>query len=212
MSTMNSVVRMGHPSKYVYSHSPSAVLQLISRVQNLVTFGDLVIFSLIKLSIATWMTAKYNASHNFPTSSARARVCYTLFILIWTTISGSVYLVGFLVAASSIFTSVASHFFLYVLAHHLLKFLSSFFSNQILIRNITYSLFLRWIIWLAAAASITQTLGGTLNCHAQTYFVYCSQLNALSRFAWFMRLVRCGPTLTSDILALVLIVVNQECF
>ena len=92
------------------------------------------------------------------------------------------------------------------------KFLSSFFSNQILIRNITYSLFLRWIIWLAAAASITQTLGGTLNCHAQTYFVYCSQLNALSRFAWFMRLVRCGPTLTSDILALVLIVVNQECF
>jgi len=45
----------------------------------------------------------------FPTSSAHVRVCYTLFMSIWTTTFGLVYLVGFLVAASSIFVSVVSH-------------------------------------------------------------------------------------------------------
>jgi hypothetical protein len=44
------------------------------------------------------------------------------------------------------------------------------------IRNIIYSLFLTWSVWLAVAAAITQTLGGALNCHAQTYFANCSQL------------------------------------
>ena len=168
----------------MFLNSPSAILQLISHITNLVAFGALVIFSLIELSIAAWITAKYNANHNFPTSSARARVRYTLFMSIWTTIFGSVYLVGFLVAASSIFVSVASHFFLYVLYH--LNFFRHFFSNQILVRNLTYSLFLTWILWLAAAAAITSTLGGALNCHAQSFFAYCSQLNALSGFAWLI--------------------------
>jgi hypothetical protein len=56
------------------------------------------------------------------------------------------------------------------------KFLSHFFPNQMPIRNITYNLFLAWSLWLAAAAAIIQTLGDALNCHAQTYFPYCSQL------------------------------------
>lgn len=59
-------------------------------------------------------------------------------------------------------------------------------TNQILIWNNIYSLFLMWILWLAAAAAITQILGGALNCYIQTYVVYCSQLNALQGFAWLI--------------------------
>ena len=107
---------------------------------------------------------------------------------IWTIAFGAVYLVGFLVAASSIFVSVASHFILCVLSHstsHLNRS-NMFFPNSMFMRNIIYSLFLTWILWLAAAAAITQTLGGGLNCHVQTYFVYCNQLNALEGFAWLI--------------------------
>jgi hypothetical protein len=137
MFTMNTIVRRGHP----------------------IAFSALIIFSLIEMSIAAWITAKYNTNHSFPTSSAQARVCYVLFMSIWTIIFGSLYLGGFIVATTSIFASVASHFFF---------------------------LLLTWILWLAAAAAMTQTLGGALNCDAQTYFVYCSQLNALSGFAWLI--------------------------
>jgi hypothetical protein len=140
------------------------------------------------LSIAAWITAKYNKNHNFPTSSARAQVRYLLFMSIWTIVFGTVYLVGFLMAASSIFVSVASHFFLCVLSHSTCHLNRStvFFPNHIFMRNVIYSLFLTWILWLAAAAAITQTLGGALNCHVQTYFVYCRQLNALEGFAWLI--------------------------
>jgi len=103
--------------QYVFSNSPFAVLQPISNFRNLVAFGVLLVVSLIELSIAAWITAKYNKNHNFPTSSARAQVRYLLFMSIWTIVFGTVYLVGFLMAASSIFVSVASHFFLCVLSH-----------------------------------------------------------------------------------------------
>ncbi|KIM47224.1 hypothetical protein M413DRAFT_23459 [Hebeloma cylindrosporum] len=138
MPSMNSVVRKGHP----------------------VAFGALALFALIELSIAAWITAKYNSKHNSPGSSVTVRVRYILFMSVWTIVFGGLYLVGFIVAgAGSMFTSVASHFFF---------------------------LFLTWILWLAAAAAITQTLGGALNCHTQTYFVYCGQLNALEGFAWLI--------------------------
>jgi len=187
MYTMNSIVRMGHPSMFSRILL-FAALQLISTFRNLVAFGVLLIVSLIELCIAAWITAKYNTNHNFPTSSTRAQVRYLLFMSIWTIVFGTVYLVGFFVAANSVFVSVASHFFLCVLSHSIchLNRLIVFFPNQNFMRNIIYSLFLTWILWLAAAAAITQTLGGALNCHNQTYFVYCSQLNALEGFAWLI--------------------------
>ena len=58
--------------QYVPSNSHSATLELTSNVWNLVAFGAVVIFSLVKMSIATWITAKYNANHIFPTSRAGA--------------------------------------------------------------------------------------------------------------------------------------------
>jgi len=107
---------------------------------------------------------------------------------IWTIVFGTAYSIGFFVAASSVFASVASHFFLCVLSQSTrdLNCLTMFRPNQIFMQNIIYSLFLTWILWLAAAAAITQTLGGALKCHEQTYFVYCSQLNALEGFAWLI--------------------------
>ena len=88
--------------------------------------------SLIEVSIAAWITAKYNTNHNFPNSSTRAQVRYLLFMSIWTIVFGTVYLVGFLVA-SGIFASVPLHFLLCVLSHSTCHLNRStvFFPNQI---------------------------------------------------------------------------------
>jgi len=134
---MNSVMRRGHP----------------------IMMALIVLFSIIEMCIAAWLTAKYNSHHNNLNSGERARVRYLLFVSIWTVVFGSVYLVMGLVAAGSFFASVASHF----------VFLT-----------------LTWILWLAGAAAITQTLGGSLNCNVQIFFVYCGQLNALEGFAWLI--------------------------
>ncbi|PPQ92476.1 hypothetical protein CVT25_010421 [Psilocybe cyanescens] len=122
-------------------------------------FGALVVFSIIEMCIAAWLTARYNTHHNNLNSDLRARVRYLLFVSIWTIIFCSAYLVMFLVAAGSAFAGVASHFLF---------------------------LAVTWILWLAAAAAITQTLGGSLNCSTQIVFVYCGQLNALEGFAWLI--------------------------
>ena len=111
--SMHSAFRMGHLSTCTWIPFP----RLISTFQNLVVFGALFFFAFIELSIAAWITAKYNANHNFLTSSARTRVRYLLFMSTWIIVFGMVYLVGFLVAESSILASVGSHFFLYVLSH-----------------------------------------------------------------------------------------------
>jgi len=134
---MESAIRIGHP----------------------IMFGAIVVFSIIEMCISAWITAKYNANHNFPNSGVRARVRYLLFVSIWTILFGSGFLVVFLVATTSALASVASHFFF---------------------------LTVTWILWLAAAAAITQTLGGALNCHTQSFFVYCGQLSALEGFAWLI--------------------------
>ena len=66
------------------------------------------------MCIAAWITAKYNAHHNFPNSGLRARVRYILFVSIWTVLFGSVYLALFIAMAGSWITGIASHLVLYV--------------------------------------------------------------------------------------------------
>jgi hypothetical protein len=63
-------------------------------------------------------------------------------------------------------------------------------------------LFSTWIFWLAAAAALTQSLGGALNCHIQDKFVYCGHLNALEGFAWLIWFVFL-PTLHGNTLTIV---------
>jgi len=124
-----------------------------------IMYGGIIVFSIIEMCIAAWITAKYNANHNSPNSGLRARVRYILFVSIWTILASSVYLGLFLTMAGSVISSVASH--------------------------IVY-LSVTWIFWLAAAAALTQSVGGSLNCSTQTKFVYCGQLNALEGFAWLI--------------------------
>lgn len=59
-----------------------------------------------------------------------------------------------------------------------------FINNNI--NNPFLSLIITWIFWLAAAASITTDLGGTLDCSTQNYFAYCGQLNAMLALSWLI--------------------------
>jgi len=127
-----------------------------------IVFGFLVVAAIIEMCIAAWVTAQYNQNHNFPSLSLEARVRYILFASIWTVFLGSLYLVLFMLMAGHKITSIGSHF----------VFLS-----------------LTWLFWLAAAAALTQSLGGALNCDLLDTFAYCGQLNAMEGFAWLIWLV-----------------------
>jgi len=125
-----------------------------------ILFGSIVLFSLIEMCVAAWLTAKYNGNHNYPFGAVRTRVRYILFCSIWTALVGMIFLVLFwVVSAGSMLTSVAAHFI----------FLS-----------------ITFILWIAAAAAITQSLGGGLSCSHQNFWAYCGQLNAVEGFAWLI--------------------------
>ncbi|MCL6394512.1 hypothetical protein EXT73_31065, partial [Pectobacterium atrosepticum] len=125
-----------------------------------ILFGSIVLFSIIEMCIAAWLTARYNSRHDYPFGSVRARVRYILFYSVWTIVVGSLFLIMFwITAAGSIMTSVAAHFIF---------------------------LFVTFILWLAAAAAITSSLGGGLSCSHQNFWAYCGQLNAVEGFAWLI--------------------------
>jgi hypothetical protein len=48
------------------------------------------------------------------------------------------------------------------------------------------SLAITFILWIAAAAAITESLGGGLSCSHQNFFAYCGQINAVEGFAWLI--------------------------
>ncbi|KAJ7289280.1 hypothetical protein C8J57DRAFT_1046840 [Mycena rebaudengoi] len=123
-----------------------------------ITFGLIIFFGIVELAIAAWLTSMFNKHVHEHTNVERDRIHFTLFASTWTvTISALLLILFFHSATGSILTSILSH----------LVFLG-----------------LTWIIWTAAAASITEMLGGGLNCKIQDVFVYCNQLNALEAFAW----------------------------
>jgi len=128
-----------------------------------IAFSILLMFSIIELSISAWLVSRYNHHHNYRNLTNRDRVRYTLFASTWTVVGSLFFLILFLHSATgSILTSVASHLIFLVLT---------------------------WIIWTAAAVSITAMLGGGLNCPTQRSFVYCGQLNALEGFAWIIWII-----------------------
>ncbi|KAF8221795.1 hypothetical protein L208DRAFT_1462280 [Tricholoma matsutake] len=128
-----------------------------------IAFSILLLFSIIEIAISSWLVSRYNSHHNYRNFTNRDRVRYTLFASTWTVVGSIFYLILFLHSPDgSILTSVASH----------LVFLS-----------------LTWIIWTAAAISITTMLSGGLNCSTQKTFVYCGQLNALEGFAWMIWII-----------------------
>jgi len=125
-----------------------------------IIFGLVIALAIVEMSIAAFLTERYNSHHNFPSGSVRARTRYLLFTAVWTVLLGSIYLVVFLTSGSSgsILSSIASHIIF---------------------------IFMTWVFWLAGAAAITASLGGGNNCSNIDFFLpYCSQLNAIMGIAW----------------------------
>ncbi|KIJ49644.1 hypothetical protein M422DRAFT_28010 [Sphaerobolus stellatus SS14] len=124
-----------------------------------ISFGLLIVLSIIEGSLAAWLTSRYNNDPDRASSAVRERTDFLLFAAWWTVIGSAVYTGLFLQSASgNAMTSVASHGI----------FLS-----------------LTWIFWTAGAIAITVALGGGTNCSKVGHeVIYCNQLNALEGFAW----------------------------
>ncbi|KAH9923683.1 uncharacterized protein B0H18DRAFT_459984 [Fomitopsis serialis] len=122
-----------------------------------IVFGLIVFFGIIEVAISGWLTGMYNSHHNYLSHSVRDRTRYILFTSCWTVFFSLFYLALFWHSAStgSVATSVMSH---------------------------GVFLFITWVLWVAAAASITSALNGGLDCNI--HYTYCGQLNALEAFAW----------------------------
>jgi len=119
----------------------------------------LILFGIIELAISAWLTSRFNRFHDNNGSSEKTRVQYTLFASVWTVVTALFFGLMFFQSPSGALTSILVHIVWLVLT---------------------------WIIWTAAAAAITQMLGGGLNCNDVTGFNYCGQLNALEAFAWIL--------------------------
>ncbi|KAJ7052170.1 hypothetical protein C8F01DRAFT_1171182 [Mycena amicta] len=123
-----------------------------------ITLGLIILVGIIELSLSAWLTSQFNKKHTESSLTERDRVRFTLFASIWTVVFSALFLILFAHSATgSILTSVLAH----------LVFLS-----------------FTWLVWTAAAAAVTEMIGGGLNCKLQDTFAYCSQLNALEAFAW----------------------------
>ncbi|KAJ7587433.1 hypothetical protein C8J56DRAFT_941894 [Mycena floridula] len=122
-----------------------------------VTFGLLLLFGIFELGLTSWLTARFASHHDAASSTETTRVHFVLFCSGWTLLGSLIYGLLFWHGSSGTLVGIASH----------LGFLVP-----------------TWILWTAAAAAVTEMLGGGLNCKTQHDFNYCSQLNAMEAFAW----------------------------
>lgn len=113
----------------------------------------------LQLAISAFLVARFNSNDNASSITERDRTRYVLFASIFTLVFSPFFLSFFLLSSSNILVSTGSH----------LIFLG-----------------LCWVIWTAAAAAVTDMLGGGLACGAQDTYVYCGQLNAMEAFAWIL--------------------------
>jgi len=140
------------------------------------------------MCIAAWVTAQYIAKHSAPNTSTQDRVRFVLFASVWSITLCTLYMVLFLIAATRKLASVASHVALSV-------FFPVYAVPLLTLRQISCSLSITWIFWVAGAAAMTTALGGMLNCNTDTFFVYCGHLNAILVFSWIIWLaLLCYPS------------------
>lgn len=137
-----------------------------------VIFGLIILFGAVEVALSTWLVNWYD-NRSYPSHSYRDRIRFTCFVSWWTLVFAIAYLVFYQIAATSIISSVASH---------------------------AGWLFLTWIFWTAAAASVTAMLGGGLDCGRD--YVNCSQLNALEGAPHLLRIVSSYLELISLLFAL----------
>jgi len=145
------------------------------------------------MSLSAWVTSKYTSRHNSPNSNTSTRVHFTLFASVWTLVLAITYAVMFQVWTSVVYSSNVNPLVLKSIekftgtVSHLISCVpcSSWRRNNHA-KLIFNRLGLTWIFWLAAAASLTTNFGGILDCNAQSFFLYCGQLNAMLVFAWLI--------------------------
>ncbi|KAJ7045270.1 hypothetical protein C8F04DRAFT_1249697 [Mycena alexandri] len=136
-----------------------------------ITLGLMILFGIIELSLSAWLTSQFNRFHNERTLSERDRVRFTLFTSTWTVVWAALLLLLFAHSATgSMLTSVLAHLVLPAYLYDL----------QLIFPSLGFT----WLLWTAAAAAITDMLGGGLNCRLEDAFAYCNHLNALEAFAW----------------------------
>jgi hypothetical protein len=111
-----------------------------------------------QLSISAWLTSRFTARHDYSFLGERDRTRFVLFASVWTLFFAALYMTVFQFSSRDrAFTSVLSYGILYVYRTML--------SNMTLTeRHRDRSFLLTWIIWTAAASSVTVMLGGGLNC------------------------------------------------
>lgn len=96
----------------------------------------LVFFGIIELAISAWLTSRFNKFHDNSSSTEKTRVEYTLFASCWTVVTSLFFGLLFFQSPTGALTSILVHIVWLVLS---------------------------WIIWTAAAAAITQMLGGGMS-------------------------------------------------
>nr|GAT58094.1 predicted protein [Mycena chlorophos] len=75
-----------------------------------VTFGLIILFGIIELSLSAWLVSKFNKHHNYSSFTERDRVRFTLFASIWTVVFSALMLILFAHSATgSVLTSVLAH-------------------------------------------------------------------------------------------------------
>ena len=189
---MDAAMRKGHPSEW----SLMSFVLLLNLNGRLVVFGAIIVFAIIEVYIfyilqfffLTHIVDVYSGLDNCEIQ------CSSQFPELRSSGSCPLYLVRLYLDGSLRFCVFgAFHRYGWKLDHWhcfslsvvcLILFSVTESSHSSLI--CCFSLFVTWVFWLAAAAALTQSLGGALDCHTQTEFVYCGHLNALSGFAWLI--------------------------
>jgi len=117
--------------------------------------GLTVLFAFIEMILTAILVHSYNNT-GYPSDGYKGATRFLLFTSLWTLLFGGAYIGSFLLATSSIISSIASH--------------GAF-------------AFLTWLFWLAGAAALTNYTSGSLTCHV-SHIAHCYQLNAAVGFAW----------------------------
>jgi len=123
-----------------------------------ILFGLITLFALIEGIITAWLVSNYqgSAQGGYPNNHFRHTLRFGVFVSWWTFVFAIAYIFFFLYGTGGMISSIASH---------------------------AIWLFVTWVFWLALAASITNMLGGSINC-GSSHLVYCHQNQAAQAFAW----------------------------
>ncbi|EIM83193.1 uncharacterized protein STEHIDRAFT_83172 [Stereum hirsutum FP-91666 SS1] len=120
-----------------------------------ILFAIIIIIAIIELGISASVLSTYN-SHRIFHDSLYSRTSFTLFCSIYAIVFGALFLASSFFSAPGVVVSVAGYWAVWGVG---------------------------WIFWLAAAASVTDVLGGGLECGFDGDDL-CNTLNALEAFAW----------------------------